>query len=265
MTIRNIGEGIAAKRQKQLNKLQKDLREYVDWVLEWCQDEQRNSLVRRWELGNHLNQISNKFGVKGLRKLKTFLKEDPSMLHKVSKLAEYYSREDIIAICDRLMADGITHVSYSHMRIIVGVPGKEDRNDILELTFQNCWTSVQLGAHVKKKFDSRSPNPKGRGPAIPKDAKQLISQQIQFAEDFDDRNLHVWNRPEYSLSTQVDKLDPVEYNEDLEKQLATVVHRFRIISTEASKRADEAEKALADMVSIRNRRLRDLTPLKEVS
>lgn len=241
----SISEALISKRNRAIKKMCPEMRYKLDWIIEWCKTEQRHSIMSRWTLGAEVIDIRNKFGEKNYKALRLFIPEDPSMLQKVETFATYYSKEEAEQLADLVMADGNTLLSYSHVRLLISIENEVQRKEAINLILINCWTSAQLGAHIKTLLGKRSKG--GRKPAVPKDARTVIDQQLAFVEDFENRNVNVWRNPTHSLTAQVAKIEPKEYTEDLAKQLGRLAHQMRQLATEATVRADEAERKYSEI------------------
>jgi hypothetical protein len=145
------------------------------------------------------------------------------------------------------MADGTTPLSFSHMRVILALDnaktGEDDRRKAIAMTLERCWTAEQLGRYVKGQTGGEGTNNReGRPLAKPKGLDGVISQQLQFAEDFEKRNLKIWKDPELSVTGQLAKVDASQYTEDMANQLGTLALRLRQLADAANERATEAER-----------------------
>lgn len=253
-----IHEALLDKRRRAMEKMNGALRDKLDYILEWYNKEKKASLVNRWELGNEIKDIlvdqsenrSATYGKRAWAKIKLFIDEDESTLRHTARLAKFYTEEEIEQISKMTMSDGSTHLSYSHLRSLAALDNKTQRDELLQLTLENCWTSAQLGAEVKRRNGRvKTNNPLGRA-AVPKDAKTLIQQQINFADDFEKRNLAVWGNPTRSLSAQMQTMKPDDYTTEFANQLGNLAHRMRQLANEAATRADEADRKYKEITRI---------------
>lgn len=241
------------------------LRHKLDWMLDWFNDDRRYTLTSRWSLGHELQDITKaenendkRYGVSALSKLEKFVDDDPSLLRVAIKIATYWQQAEIEKIADMVMADGVTHISYSHIRVLTSMDDADDRNRFLHQAIKHNWTSSQLGAAVVSEKGKRSNNSQGRGVAIPKDAAMVIKQQMDFADDFDKRNLKVWKDPQHSLTSQLAKIEAEEYTQELADTLGVLAKRMRQLAEEADKRAEEAEHKYAEVSAAIKQRIRSI-------
>ena len=238
-----VNDGKKEQLQKLQEKMKRPLLAKLEWLLEWMADDRRNTLIKRWELGNEMAELEEgdqKFGAKPIEKLDKFV-EDSGMLRVVIRLAQCWTRPEIEAMSDRMMANGVGRVGYTHLRTLCVIADKKQRDDLLEETIRNSWTAQQLGAVIVSRFGNKSQNPTGRA-GIPKTAQKVIQQQLDFADDFSNRNVRVWKDPEHSLSRQIAAMPEPDYTEDLAKQLGILAKRMRDLAAEATSRAEEAER-----------------------
>lgn len=248
--ILRVNDSVIEARDEAFNKANPALREKIDWVIDWQKTEAARGIMGRWELGKEIDEIivdetenqGRRFGAKSKSTIALFMSEDPSvivMAHKV--FCTWPDRKKLAEITEMTMMDQRTHLSYSHIRQLVAIKDETIRMKLLNACLLNCWTSAELGLAVQKANGGKQTNnPNGRA-TMPKDAQTVIGQMIDFADDFDSRNVRVWRDAKHSLSAQVDKLKPIEYTEDLARKLGELAHRMRQLADEATLRAEEAE------------------------
>jgi hypothetical protein len=268
-----VVEGKVEQHKAMIEKMPPALREKLDVLLDWLKDDREYTLVSRWELGNELLTIeeaeetgdTKRFGKKALTKLSKFVDDDPSMLRVVTKFARCWTRKEVEHFSSALMSDGVTHLSYTHLRALANVKEEKKRKELLDATLKNCWTASQLSKEIVALHGSKSRNPKGRKPAIPKDAKSVIQQQLLFAEDFENRNLKVWKDPQHSLSKHIANMDNSEYSEQLAEQLGHLAKRMRQLAEEADKRASEAERKYEEVTDVLKIKTKPIKTAAEVT
>lgn len=245
--MREKASAMCDTRQEILESMNKPLRVKADWIIAWCKEDARSSLVSRWELGGQINELLDDektggkvYGANSVTKLSKLIGDDPSVLRQAANLQKAYSKREIEDVADMTLLDGITPVSYSHVRQLITIEDKKERQTTLNLVIENCWTSEDLGTYIVSKYGKRSNNMHGRM-GKPKGVDAVIKQQLSFVDDFDNRNANVWADDETSITAQIDNLEPTQYTEDLVDKLYTLAKRMRKLAVEADKRADEAE------------------------
>lgn len=261
----------AEEREALIEKMPPALREKLDFMLEWLADDRRHTLVNRWELGRELRDIvdaesssnSKRFGIAALKKLEKFIDDDPSILHVAERIARYWTRSEIAAMAETPMADGVSYISYSHVRALSALPDEGDRDFFLKEAIKNSWTAVELGKAIIDKYGNKSRNPNGRA-GLPKNAEAIITQQLGFVEDFENRNIKVWKDPQRSLSAQLAKVSPTAYTDELAKKLGVLAKRMRQMATEANARATEAEQKFNEITQIMNEKHKPIATPAEI-
>ncbi len=245
-------KGVLAECDHIREEMNEALRSKLDSCLKWFKDENTRTIVNRWHLGEEIREVyedekkgnGQKFGKDSIKRLSFFFREDPSVLRQSYYLAKAYTKNQVEELANTVMSDGVTRISYSHLRQLISLATEEQREEALKAALCGCFTSAQLGEYIHKKYGGKQDRGAGRKPAIPKTANEVISQQLQFVDDFESRNAKVWNDKRSSLSTRVDELDPEDYNEQLVKKLTELAYRMRILEKEAGERAEEAEAKL---------------------
>lgn len=238
----------AEVRIEKFNELSPELQEKAEEIIEWNKQDSKNVLMRRWELGNIILDVlddttsggSKKYGSNAFKKLAEFVEEGESFLRQAAQIAKVFSYEQILELSTTTMDDGFTPFSFSHARIFSAIDDNEQRREIMRLTKKNCWSVKELSEYVVAEFGNRSQNPSGRA-GKPKNIEKIIKQQLEFVEDFDNRNYSVWQAPDTSISAHIDKLPEEEYTEELAIKLEELARRMRKLADEAVKRAEEAE------------------------
>lgn len=250
----DIGENVREKRQRTLDKANEALRSKLGWILDWQSTEMSRGILGRWDLGEEIEEVVRDrdhriYGHTAQADIATFLSEDPSLISVAKQIYHAYpDRKKLVEITEMRMQDGVTHLSYSHIRRLTGVKDEQKRHSLMNLCLENCWTSDELGRRIMELHGgSASNNPNGRASA-PKTAESVIGQMLDFANDFDSRNSRIWRDPRHSLTAQVDKLEAEAYTEELAKKLGELAHRMRLLANEANMRAEEAERKYEEVV-----------------
>jgi hypothetical protein len=237
-------------RTQAREKANEALQAKIGWIVKWQASEVSRSILGRWDLGEEIDEVLQDkarggriFGKGAMSTIAMFMSEDPSvisMAHKLYKAYPDYKR--LVEITEMRMQDEVTPLSYSHIRQLLAVKDPQRRHELMNKCLEACWTSAELGRAVQGlNGGKQTNNPNGRA-STPKDAETVISQMISFADDFDSRNIRVWKDPRHSVSAQVDRLEPIQYTEELVKQLGVLAHRMRQLANEATARAEEAER-----------------------
>ena len=249
--ILSYNEGVAELRQAALGKANSELRSKIDWIVDWQHHEASRGILGRWELGQEIDEVwtdlesnqGRRYGKASKSTIALFMREDPSIVNMAHKLyVTYPEKKRLLEICEMTMQDQITRLSYSHIRQLLAIKSDKKRAELLNQCLLNCWTSAELGIEVQKaNGGTNTNNPNGRS-AVPKDAQTVIGQMLDFADDFTSRNTKVWRDSRHSLTAQVDKLEPIQYTEDLAKKLGELAHRMEQLADEAKVRASEARR-----------------------
>lgn len=251
-TLPDNSAELRERQQDLMDEATPALREKVQWVVDWCKRDTKNSLVSRWELGDQINEVFNdhsrgakRFGNKPFQTIAAFSGEAEGSLRVCAKLAKLYTRGQILDISEMVMADGTTPLSFSHIRCVLTLDdpatGETDRQEALNLALERCWTVETLSKYVVSKAGGGTQGHKGRPVAKPKNVEGILDQQLSFINDFEKRNVSVWGDAEHSVTSHLTKMPPNMYTEALEQQLAISAQRMRQMIDAATERAVELE------------------------
>jgi hypothetical protein len=226
------------------------LKAKVHWVVNWCKQETKNSLLSRWELGEQINEVfrdhsengCKRYGSKAFQTIAAFSGEAEGSLRICAKLAKSYVRGQIVDISEMIMADGVTPLSFSHIRCVLALDNPSERQEALNMALERCWTVDSLNKYVLSKMGGGNSAHKGRPVAKPKDVEGVIAQQMSFAADFNKRNTNVWQDPKHSISAHLAKIPTSMYTEDMAAKLCKLAQQLRALADDVGVRADEAEK-----------------------
>jgi hypothetical protein len=261
-----------AQREAQQELLQhapQPLIDKVDWIIGWYKSDTKQLLIRRWELGEQVSEIledaengSKVYGTYGFKTIAAFSGEAEGSLRHCAKMFDFYTREQITKLSEKVMSDGCTPLSFSHIRAVLSLDhpttGKKDRAEVLELALEKCWKASELSEYVSKiNSNTASNNKAGRPVGKPRDVMGVINQQLSFAEDFEKRNVAVWKSPDHGLKAQLEKIPETGYTEELKSQLGVLAHKLRQLAEEADAGAKEAERRYRDVESVLSRRYKD--------
>jgi hypothetical protein len=269
-TTIKLSEGVKDAREQALEQANEALRGKIGWIMEWQQRQGAASILGRWELGQEIDEIwrdqkqgGKIYGRSSKRVIALFMQEDPSIVNMAHKLyTTYRDYKRLKEITEMRMQDGVTYLSYSHMRQLLAIKDEQTRHELLNRCLEECWTSSQLGVAVQElNGGKQSNNPNGRGVAIPANAETVIGQMIDFADDFESRNIKVWKDPRHSVAAQVEKLEPIQYTEDLAKKLGELAHRMRQLANEANARAEEAERKYEEVNRVLKMGTEEIAPV----
>lgn len=271
----DISEGVIEERKQARETATPALQAKLDWIVGWQKNESSRGILGRWDLGSEIDEIwrdlkknaGRVFGKTAKRTIALFMKEDPSVVNVAHRLFKTYERrKDLEEVTEMTMQDGVTPLSYSHIRQLLCVDSTQRRHELMNECLLKCWTSAQLGAAIQKENGGKTTNnPNGRGPTIPKDAETVIGQMLSFADDFDSRNVKVWRDNRYSVAAQVDKMEPIQYTGELAKKLGELAHRMRLLANEAVARAEEAETKFEQVTLVLKKGPAALKPIVQVA
>lgn len=275
MNTDNNTPSVCEARKHVLDQANDALKAKLGWIIDWQRTETSRGILGRWDLGEEIDEIYEDarknsgriYGPGAKSAIALFLQEDPSIVNVAHKIYKTFpTRVDLVRLTECTMKDGVTHLSYSHIRQLITVRDTDARESLVEQCLANCWTSARLGDAIQEMYGgTRTNNPNGRA-AVPKGAEGVINQMISFADDFESRNVRVWGNNTTSLSSQIDKLQPAQYTEELAKKLGELAHRMQQLAEEAVARANEAQAKYQQVLATLNKgSVKSMAELKPIT
>jgi hypothetical protein len=220
----------------------------IRWITEWYRRDNQHSLIARWDFGDELRDIIEDAKYKNgaryrsgaIRKLARYFGQDESTLRQLAGLAEQFSRAEIERIAGMTLADNITPISYSHVRLLCFVSDRGLREQCLTELARNSWTAEQLSRYIQSLQGTTTNNPNGQKgkAAIPKSLDAVVRQISSFVDDFESRDANVWRSGKAGILAQVKRLQPTEMGEQVLHTLNTA--RTRITELRGKLEAYEA-------------------------
>lgn len=235
------------RREKEYAALCPALREKVDFTIKWSQDDTRYNLLSRHDLGVEIQDVYDEktnngtktYGERAFKKIARFSGEDEGMLRTCVRMAQTWTKAQLTEITEMVMMDKVTPISYSHVRWLLTIDTPQGRQEALNKTLENCWSSAELSKYIQELYNRPKSNA-GRT-AAPKTLDGLILQQRQYAEDFEGRYAKIWSHEQYSLAAQVQKLKPEQVTEELAQRVGELAARQRQLATQANDMAAKTE------------------------
>jgi hypothetical protein len=236
------------------------LREVCERVRQWQLKEERNIIIKRYELGEIIKDVHDdnqrsrgwKYGEGSMKKLAFGLGIDATLLYESAHFAMAYTRTEVEELVKMRNAAGHP-ISWSHIRWVVRET-PVTRQELLQKAMAENWTSVALAYEVKRRVDARwfgahaKVETRGRKLAKPKNLDDAIRQQASLADKFLERDSQVWNTDEHCLTRLCLDMPPDAYTQERAEKLREHAQRLRQLAQEADQRATEAEQVYQDFV-----------------
>ena len=251
------------REQKEiLEAMEPKLKEKFDQIRDLIETEFHTVLKNRYELGEHFqalyldetNNGAKVYGKHAVDNICRLLGIDKSIVRSCMKFVALYSRDDLEMLCTRKLPRG-EHVSWSHLRALVQVQDTPRREELLEKTFEQGWTCIELSDAIRNDHDHD--NNSGRPLKVPGSFDAMIAQQKQVVEQFERRNQKVWSSEKHSLIKKAEELPEEEVTEDRLKQAAELAYQLRGLADEAVKSAEKAEAVVERFRNILSKRRAD--------
>lgn len=235
------------KRKRIYAEANQALKGKLDWIIDWTRKESARGLISRYELGTVVKEIyddekadGSVYGKNSFQKIALFTGEDPGLIRMAMRLVNCFTLEQVEQLAATIMADGITPLSYSHVRQLLTIDNSSARETALQKTVNNTWTSGQLGEYIHNlshhgngltdDFSSRSP----------KTINGLLLQQQKFADDWETKCEHFLD-PSQSLSAKAKGLSNDEITEELAKKIYNLHQQQLLLVGQITKMANETE------------------------
>src|SRR5262249_8065998 len=136
-------------------------------------------------------------------------------------------------------------ISYLHIELLCSIPTREQRQELLARTVKESWHTRELAYEIHQipELKPKGEDGRGRPLAVPRDLDALLRQQVRCAEDFLNRAVKVWQQAENSVLARLQEMDEEEFTEERAAQLKGHAEKLRELATEATKRAEDVQRA----------------------
>jgi hypothetical protein len=146
--------------------------------------ETESSLLIHFDIGVMIRQAVEEegaYGVKAVEQLAAFFGRDPSWLYAHRDVARVFDRKQIEELAQREMANG-GHLESGHVLMLSRVKGREDRKEMMKLTFAQSLSIRQLGDQIGGAVLDHGRGYGGRKPVPPKSLLAGLNQVVTAAE-----------------------------------------------------------------------------------
>ena len=250
-------EDEASEREQILEKMCPALKEKLEFCQNWMKQELGRSLRSRYELGQQVlelyrDETNNKARVYGrgaIDRICKILHWDDGLIRLSLRFAQSYTPQQVEEMCSCLLPNG-QPLSWSHVRCLVTVEDKKQRQMFLDQTLEEGWTCTELAREMKILDRGGMEEKRGRPPKMPKDFDGAIALQKQSAEAWDKQYSRVWSHPKRSLMVHVAKLSPFEITNDRLREARELAGQLRRVAQQATEQAEAAEQIVKDMEGV---------------
>lgn len=241
-----------------LDKSSPILREKVDKIRHCFEDAWRCSILNRYQVAVIIRDIyddvndnnGSVYGAKAVEAIKKLFGWDDGIIYQALNVANAFTPEELDNITEMRLPGG-KPLSYSHLVVLARVEDDDRKENLLKQTVKEGWSTRRLAdaAEIANGPEPDKPQERrGRPLAKPKDFDAVVDQQAHFAEDFLNRNDHVWSHPEHGLTAKLENLETADFTQERGKRLKGHVKVMSDLATKAKERADEATHAHAIFV-----------------
>lgn len=254
-------EEAEARRRRILENMTPACREKYRYIESWLRKEVGHLLRSRYDLGLQVKEIyedekkngGKLYGKDAIGRICKLLRWDDGVIQLSLRFVRAYTPADLDHLCSLVLPRGLP-LSWSHVRTLLCVDSKEQRQALLDRTVKEGWTCDQLAYEVKHLSEGKTPDGRGRPPRIPKNFDDAVTQQLQSAEQWDNKHCKVWANPDRSLVAQAAKLPAEEVTEERLRQAQVLAHQLRRVAQEAQEQAEKAEAVVRDFERILDER-----------
>jgi hypothetical protein len=227
------------------------LREKAKEVREWLEAETHHSLLSRYRLGLILRDVEEdeqshggeRYGEDAVNRLRALLPWEDGIIRIALRFVRAYSQEEAERLAQLRTRNG-QPLAWSHVRCLVQVDDRQEREELLDRTVAENWTSLRLAEEVKAYHEEKNPSNRGRPLTRPKTFDAVLHQQQGLADRFIERSEQVWADGDHSLTRRFTELTPDERTEERVEELEAHVERLRRLRDAVEKRLREAEAVL---------------------
>jgi hypothetical protein len=226
------------------------LGEKIAWIRDTLEDDWRRSVVCRYHVAALVREIYDDvtdhngavYGAKAIAAIKKAFGWDDGVIYQALHVADAFTPQQIEEIT-RMRLPGGKPLSFSHVVALSGVEDEGRRQKLLKQAVREGWTSKKLANAVGQSQApeaGRQEERRGRPLAKPRDFDAVLEQQASFAQDFLNRDEHVWSRREHSLSGMAEGLDTAEFTRERADRLKRHADQMNLLARKAKERAEEA-------------------------
>ena len=252
------GKTRAEKQKFLLQSGNSEIREHIQRINELIIKIEQDTIRDRYELGKSVTAIFDYFsqngqGIYGKRVVEQLCEVfgwDRGILYSALSIARAFTDEEIISISERQMANG-RPIPLGHFNTLAKIENRQIRQSLIDQMTAGAWTHDELKLAIIKaspalpteaaeggtKNDGR-----GRPPKAPKNLAGLLQQLEQAIVQFVNRS-EVWEKPEVSITDQVQKLPYEEITDRLIGKLVAIADSMRVVAQKATWHAGLAQRA----------------------
>jgi hypothetical protein len=238
----------AQSPDRRVERMNAALKAKVEEIQQWFTRECKRSLESRYKLGLLVKPLyddetehgSKRYGERAIETLRLALKWQEDLIPSTLRLVRSYSPAEFKQLTE-LRNEAGKPLTWSHVRILVQVGDPSKREDLLQRTLRENWTSDQLTYEYKRLVKQDRPTKRGRSLVRPKDLDGVVRQQATLADEFLERAQKVWRVSDDSLTRHYQELAPSEHTVERAQMLKDHATRLRRLAQEAEERAQEAE------------------------
>jgi hypothetical protein len=258
-------------RQKILQRMTPACFEKLKYIETWFHKEIKHTLRSRYELGLQVKELHEDdrkggklYGRYAIGRICKILHWDEGLIRHTLRFVQTYSPEELEQLCERILPTGAP-LTWSHVRVLLSVQNRKQRQELLERTTTEGWTCTELAQEMKNLYDGQTKDNRGRPPRMPKDFDGAVAQQQQSAEHWDRLYTQVWATKDRSLVAQAAKLPKDEVTEERLRHARELASQLRRVANQALAQAEKAEQVVQEFESILEARQQAQSPVKPTS
>jgi hypothetical protein len=258
------------QRKLLLDSIGPELAEKIDRIREWSRADNASTLLRHYDLGLIVKEVYDddpdqdgpgRYGRYAMKKLASALAWCSTVLYEALAFAQTYTREEVDGL-SRLRLPSGASVSWSHVRILVFVADRAERERLLRRVVEESWGCAELAREVAK-GKAKTAGTRGRPLARPRDLDGVLRQQGLLADRLLERDEKVWSDQACSLTGRFLELPPDGHSAERGLALKENVERWRRVVRAAQDRLREAEEVYGRFLRARAGRAPTGPELKE--
>jgi hypothetical protein len=229
-----------------------EMRAVIAETARWLADDHRACILHRYRLAelvkrlndDHMKNRQRRYGGSSVERLARFFNQEAYMIYAALSVAGAYTRQEVEELSRVRLSDGRS-LSYYHIQLLSGLDTEEQRDEALQLTIEQAWTTDDLREHVQRVRLPTKVEGDGRGRpmSVPRNLDDLLRQQGRKVEDFLTRSAKVWNQPENGFLSKAYDMPTDHWTPGRAKALLEHARALRRLAEEAGRQADEAEQA----------------------
>lgn len=144
-------------------------------------------LLDRYDLGQHVKNVydnatidgTRRYGAHAINAIATAVELKPDIVRKAMRFAAAFPRGKVEELSERRLRSGAPF-SWSHTRRLLEVRNGSERDELIELTVANSWTSEHLAEEIQRRKGGKQN--KGGRRRSPEQGKKLLSKLLSDPE-----------------------------------------------------------------------------------